>query len=115
MKGTAIDQSSLEPFYVGGFVDSKSWGKRFHELACTGAVDGHPTRWSPKDFQCIEKIGKGHFGTVFHATTTSHTEEAPCREVALKRISKRVVVDDAGRQRSRCLDLLRSEIFIHSS
>jgi hypothetical protein len=114
-KGTTVDLSPLEPFYVGVFVDRRSWGKRIHELACTGTAERHPDRWSSKDFQVTEKIGKGHFGTVLQATTASSAGDGRFHEVALKRVSKRVAVDDTGRPRGRCLELLRNEIFIQSS
>jgi hypothetical protein len=68
-------------FPVGRNVHDRSWGKRTtikragrqnHTMICTpgnGFRQSEP--WSAADFSILEKLGEGHFGSVFRAKFTS--------------------------------------------
>ena len=74
--------------------------------------------WCPHDFKLLEQIGAGHFGCVYRGVfrdQNKHGTKDPIgKEVALKRFSKRVVLDEMKRG-GRALELLEREVSIHSS
>jgi hypothetical protein len=108
--------SEMAPFYVGVYADGRSWGTRVHELVRYGYGDTLQTldRWSSDDFRVTTEIGHGYFGIVLQASTSFHPNE-PIQEVALKRISKGRILEEADRGNARPLELLRNEVLIHSS
>jgi hypothetical protein len=97
-------------FRVGKCVHRSSHGKRPFtaetEKACDSLVK--PSLWSMQDFDFVEEVGRGNYGYVVMANYKQGSNK-----VAVKRLSKRKIIDDT-RKGGKALRLLRREIEIHS-
>ena len=97
-------------FRVGRRVHRSSHGKRQSTAEAEQSSDSlvKPSLWSMQDFDFVKEVGKGHYGYVVLANYKQGSNK-----VAVKRLSKRKIIDDA-RKGGKALKLLKREIEIHS-
>lgn len=127
-------------FYVGGAVDARSWGKRTTTTTTTTTslttiIDASATDpWKASDFLILNKLGEGHFGSVYYAklygadASVKEQEQEDVRDdddpdtflatacetdVALKRFDMSKL-RNSEQQGSRAMELLRREVNIHT-